>query len=122
SDYVFRMGGEEFLVLLPNTNREQAFIRANNWCTRFAAIKIPLENDTVCATFSAGLSIYTANDDSIDTLIDMADKALYKAKESGRNRVECQENALADLATVVDMHAKRKSNAEKTNEAGKVDG
>lgn len=121
SDFVFRMGGEEFLVLLPNTNREQAFIRANNWCTRFAAIKIQLEDDTVCATFSAGLSIYTAGDDSIDTLIDMADKALYKAKESGRNRVECQDDASADLATVVDMNAKRKNNTEKANEAGKGD-
>ncbi|NMM27413.1 MAG: diguanylate cyclase [Glaciimonas sp.] len=88
SDYVFRMGGEEFLVLLPNTSREQAFIRANHWCSRFAAIKISLEDDIVSATFSAGISIYTADTDSIDSLIDLADKALYKAKESGRNRVE----------------------------------
>ncbi|MGV8892945.1 MAG: histidine kinase N-terminal 7TM domain-containing diguanylate cyclase [Burkholderiaceae bacterium] len=113
SDFVFRMGGEEFLVLLPNTNREQAFIRANNWCTRFAAIKIPLENNTVCATFSAGLSIYTANDDSIDTLIDLADKALYKAKETGRNRVECAQATQIDAPSIVNTKAKAKAKTKR---------
>lgn len=94
SDYVFRMGGEEFLVLLPNTSREQAFIRASNWCKKFAAIKIQLDDDTVSATFSGGIAIYPDDSDSINLLLDLADKALYKAKEAGRNRIECDQSDL----------------------------
>lgn len=89
SDYVFRMGGEEFLILLPHTSREQALIRASTWCTKFAAFKIPLEEDTISVTFSAGIAIFPADADSIDILINLADKALYQAKEGGRNRVAC---------------------------------
>lgn len=89
SDYAFRMGGEEFLILLPNTSREQAFLRASNWCARFGASKIPLEDDSITVTFSAGIAIFPADADSIDVLINLADKALYRAKEAGRNRVAC---------------------------------
>lgn len=131
SDYVFRMGGEEFLVLLPNTSREQAFIRASTWCARFAAIKIPLEEETVCATFSAGIAIYPADADRIDTLLDLADKALYKAKAAGRNRVECDQVAPdddhADLVQhcsvspfIANPKVKRKQNADTASEDGKV--
>ncbi|MEO6353784.1 MAG: histidine kinase N-terminal 7TM domain-containing protein [Oxalobacteraceae bacterium] len=94
SDYVFRMGGEEFLVLLPNTSREQAFIRASNWCKKFAAIKIQLDDDTVSATFSGGIAIYPDDSECINLLLDLADKALYKAKEAGRNRIECDQSDL----------------------------
>lgn len=131
SDYVFRMGGEEFLVLLPNTSREQAFIRADNWCAKFAAIKILLEEETVCATFSAGIAIYPVDADSIDTLIGLADKALYKAKEAGRNRVESdcatQDDADADpvqncsvFPLIANPKANRKQNAGTASEAGKA--
>ncbi|WP_025918141.1 histidine kinase N-terminal 7TM domain-containing protein [Herminiimonas sp. CN] len=89
SDYVFRMGGEEFLILLPNTSAEQAFIRAGNWCAKFATINIPLEENTISATFSAGIAVFPSAADSIDTLLNLADKALYQAKAAGRNRVEC---------------------------------
>lgn len=131
SDYVFRMGGEEFLVLLPNTSREQALIRASTWCARFADIKISLEQEAVCATFSAGIAIYPADADGIDMLLDLADKALYKAKANGRNRVECDQVALDDDHVDLVQHcsvspfianpkAKRKQNAGTASEAGKA--
>lgn len=89
SDHAFRMGGEEFLILLPNTSREQALIRANSWCARFGAARIPIEDESITVTFSAGIAISPADAGSIDVLINLADKALYQAKEAGRNRVAC---------------------------------
>jgi len=64
-------------------------IRASTWCTKFAAFQIPLEDEAISVTFSAGIAIFPADAESIDILINLADKALYQAKESGRNRVTC---------------------------------
>jgi diguanylate cyclase len=87
-DMVARYGGEEFAVLLPNTDSDGA-IRALNkvrrraeetrWQSNGAAQHVP--------TFSAGVSLYKPGE-SANAFIERADKALYRAKRLGRNRIE----------------------------------
>ena len=87
-DMVARYGGEEFAVLLPNTDSDGA-VRALNkvkrrasetrWHTNGAVSDVP--------TFSAGVSLYKPGE-SASAFIERADKALYRAKRHGRNRIE----------------------------------
>lgn len=87
-DMVARYGGEEFAVLLPNTDSDGT-IRALNkvrrragetrWQTNGTALDVP--------TFSAGVSLYKPGE-SAGAFIERADKALYRAKRLGRNRIE----------------------------------
>ncbi len=88
SDVCARFGGEEFVVLLPNTNLEGAKILAER--IRSTVAKNPVEHGSnlVLFTVSVGVSQYRKSVQSIDELIKEADIALYRAKEGGRNRVE----------------------------------
>jgi diguanylate cyclase (GGDEF)-like protein len=81
SDIIIRFGGEEFLVVLPNTNIDNAEILANKICTHFNNL-----NKEVHFTVSIGIAEYK-NNNSIDDLISEADKCLYLAKENGKNQV-----------------------------------
>jgi diguanylate cyclase (GGDEF)-like protein len=87
-DMVARYGGEEFAVLLPNTDSDGT-IRALNKVRRRAAETRWQTNGTVAAvpTFSAGVSLYKPGE-SAGAFIERADKALYRAKRLGRNRIE----------------------------------
>lgn len=87
-DMVARYGGEEFAVLLPNTDREgatRAFIKVQNKSQE--TFLIYEGNHIKVSTFSAGLAIYNPGE-SLESLIERIDKALYKAKRAGRNRIE----------------------------------
>jgi diguanylate cyclase (GGDEF)-like protein len=88
SDICVRFGGEEFVVLLPNTNLEGARVLAERIRTTVA--KNPVEHGSIVIVFtvSIGISQYRKGMQSIDELIKEADIALYSAKEGGRNRVE----------------------------------
>jgi len=81
SDILVRFGGEEFLLLLPNTNIDNAEILANKICTHFNK-----SSNEVHFTVSIGISEYK-NNNSIDNLINEADQCLYLAKENGKNQV-----------------------------------
>ncbi len=87
-DMVARYGGEEFAVLLPNTDSDGT-IRALNKVKRRAAETRWQSNGTVAdvPTFSAGVSLYKPGE-STTAFIERADKALYRAKRLGRNRIE----------------------------------
>jgi diguanylate cyclase (GGDEF)-like protein len=87
-DMVARYGGEEFSVLLPNTDSDGA-IRALNKVMRRANETRWQANGTISdvPTFSAGVSIYKPGE-SATAFIERADKALYRAKRLGRNRIE----------------------------------
>jgi len=87
-DMVARYGGEEFAVLLPNTDSDGT-IRALNKVRRRANETRWQSNGTVSdvPTFSAGVSLYKPGE-SAGAFIERADKALYRAKRLGRNRVE----------------------------------
>jgi diguanylate cyclase len=87
-DMVARYGGEEFAVLLPNTDADGA-IRALNKVRRRAAETRWQSNGTVAQapSFSAGVSLFKPGE-SASAFIERADKALYRAKRLGRDRIE----------------------------------
>ncbi|MBT8116548.1 MAG: diguanylate cyclase [Gammaproteobacteria bacterium] len=87
-DMVARYGGEEFAVLLPNTDSDGT-VRALNKVRRRANETRWQINGTVAdvPTFSAGVSLYKPGESS-GAFIERADKALYRAKRLGRNRIE----------------------------------
>ncbi len=81
ADYVFRYGGEEFLVVLPETDLDRA-------CEAAERLRKAVEAEAGGVTISLGVASLTESLQEKDQLIDAADKALYRAKENGRNRVE----------------------------------
>ena len=86
SDFVGRYGGEEFLLLLPDTGRDQAAIVAEKVRAAVAGLGLSEINQPV----TASLGVAAVPDDAADadTLVRAADRALYAAKGNGRNRVE----------------------------------
>ena len=84
SDAVFRIGGEEFALLLPNADALQATLRVQGLRQGLQALALPLVGAGV--TFSAGIAACEAGDDMLDPLLRRADEALYLAKAGGRNR------------------------------------
>jgi diguanylate cyclase (GGDEF)-like protein len=88
SDICARFGGEEFVVLLPNTNLEGARVLAERIRTTVAKNTVEHGSIVIVFTVSIGISQYRKGMQSIDELIKEADSALYRAKEGGRNRVE----------------------------------
>lgn len=87
-DIASRFGGEEFMVLLPSATLETAWQRAEQ--IRIAVSKLPFDflPKRSSITISIGISLLdTANENPIDKAYMDADKALYSAKSSGRNRV-----------------------------------
>lgn len=90
SDRVFRYGGEEFTVLLPNAPEEAALAVAARILESIRHLGIPHPSSPVAPvlTVSIGVSVRDPEDDLSDAqLVDRADKALYQAKSTGRNRV-----------------------------------
>lgn len=86
SDSFARWGGEEFLLLLPQTDMQGAEEVAERCRQAFA--NSPVEGvGTVTASF--GVVSYTEEDDSLEHLLKRADDALYRAKRQGRDRVSC---------------------------------
>jgi diguanylate cyclase (GGDEF)-like protein len=84
-DMVFRMGGEEFLILLPHTRDDYALRRIDDWRSRFASSAIEHEGRTLATTFSAGVAVFPDDAGTMTELLQRADAALYRAKASGRN-------------------------------------
>jgi diguanylate cyclase (GGDEF)-like protein len=93
-DIVCRYGGEEFLVVLPNVNAEIAFQIAERWRRIFLGTTMPFEYIDAKATISCGISEFPADGNTSQELISSADKALYCAKQTGRNQVLIWQNEL----------------------------
>lgn len=88
SDMVFRYGGEEMAIILPNTDFDHAVSAAQKICEKIATTPFHLNAKvTVNVTISLGGSTYPQHGITPTELIEYADKGLYKAKESGRNQV-----------------------------------
>ena len=86
-DAVYRYGGEEFLVLLPEQSLESATLAAERLRTAVEGLAIPHPAGGV-VTVSAGVAGLNDPQCHPDEVFELADQALYRAKEGGRNRVE----------------------------------
>jgi diguanylate cyclase (GGDEF)-like protein len=87
TDYICRYGGEEFLVLLPQTDEEGAANWAERVRTSIADQVIQVNGKSLRMTISFGVAEKLADTANSERLIDLADQALLIAKHSGRNRV-----------------------------------
>ena len=85
-DVIARFGGEEFVILLPETSVEAAFQTMTRLQRELTKHFFMHENEKLLITFSAGVALRVPNEDQA-TLIGRADKAMYQAKQSGKNRV-----------------------------------
>jgi diguanylate cyclase (GGDEF)-like protein/PAS domain S-box-containing protein len=86
-DLVGRVGGEEFLVVCPDSSLEDTVVVAERIRTVINGEEIGDGVNKVKVALSAGVTMLNAKDDSADKVFSRADTALYKAKEEGRNRV-----------------------------------
>ncbi len=85
SDFLARFGGEEFVVLMPETDIESAVIAAEKLRAAVEKCQFHYQNAQVSITVSAGLA-QLRKDDSSESLFKRADAAMYRAKEAGRNQ------------------------------------
>lgn len=86
-DIPSRIGGEEFAVLLPETSAEEAVVFAERLRADLAALEVPHRGRTIRFSCSFGVAARTEDVAILDTLLQRADEALYRAKDDGRNRV-----------------------------------
>lgn len=85
TDVLFRIGGEEFLLMLPGLDAQQAFARVECLREKFAATAVHTRVGAMTVFFSAGLACRREHGDELDELMQAADSALYQAKREGRN-------------------------------------
>ncbi|AMJ60035.1 hypothetical protein AXW83_06745 [Bosea sp. PAMC 26642] len=88
TDLFARIGGEEFVALLVGTDKAGALLVAERLRSSIAESSIRTSAGSIRVTASVGLAAVTMKDRSVTSSLRRADKALYRAKESGRNRVE----------------------------------
>ena len=86
-DHLFRWGGEEFLVVLPNTKLEAALYIAERLREAITRIPIQISSRELNVTASFGVTRKDENTPDLETLVARADQAMYVAKHLGRNRV-----------------------------------
>jgi diguanylate cyclase (GGDEF)-like protein len=88
TDLCARYGGEEMAFILPETDARGAMVIAERVRAAVAAAQHPTESGNIRVTVSVGVATSPADGDSPEALLEAADKALYRAKQAGRNRVE----------------------------------
>jgi len=86
-DIMGRYGGEEFVVMLPETNLTSACVMAERLRSQVASMRVGSDRGVVSITISIGVAGFDGKTEiDLDTLLNRADQALYRAKGSGRNR------------------------------------
>ncbi len=90
-DQIFRFGGEEFVVILPESTAEEARQKIEGFRRHVESYRFPQVEQI---TFSAGLCAIRSHD-YVTTILDHADKALYYAKDNGRNQLQCYDALMA---------------------------
>jgi len=91
-DSVYRIGGEEFVVMVPECQVGNAITIGNRYRKAIEEVEVPLEAGTLKVTASVGVAVSSSNAKaSLESVLIEADSQLYKAKKTGRNRVCCLE-------------------------------
>ncbi|WP_299660559.1 diguanylate cyclase [uncultured Psychromonas sp.] len=95
TDYIARFGGEEFALLLPEINQQQAQFVLNKLRDRIKAITFRFKEENLIITISVGFTTLVSSDDQ-DEAFERADTALYQAKAEGKDRVIFIEKTATD--------------------------
>lgn len=85
TDFLARFGGEEFIMLLPGTEEKETLKLVNDLREKVAGCGFKYKGEAVDITVSCGISVFKEGD-VLESVFERADKALYKAKENGRNQ------------------------------------
>ena len=88
TDMVFRYGGEEFAVIITETPKEKAIVPLERLRKAVEEYPFSYNSQNINITISIGISEVCENITTVHQLFDDADKALYKAKENGRNQIQ----------------------------------
>ncbi len=86
-DFAGRIGGEEFGMILLDTDKAGAIMVSERICSRISQEKIRVFDENIGVTGSVGVATYPSNTIYMDLLAEIADKALFRAKASGKDRV-----------------------------------
>jgi diguanylate cyclase (GGDEF)-like protein len=97
-DVLARLGGEEFVVLLPDTDKQSAMMIAQRLRETIGSLRINCGHGFLSVTASLGIALFR-NDDTLETALRRADRALYTAKLAGRNNV-MQESCFQQLPAI----------------------
>ncbi len=110
ADMVARYGGEEFAIILPATDDGAARVLAERILTGVAARAIPHATSTVAPVVTVSIGVATIDFDRVEpaeglraaqqTVVELADAALYGAKGAGRNRIVCVRRSIHDIGSV----------------------
>ena len=91
ADIIGRYGGEEFIVALPETDRAHSLMVAERLRERVEKINLDCSQGQVRVTLSVGVAQFNGLEDSLEKMIERADRGMYVAKQAGRNRVSLYE-------------------------------
>ena len=87
NDFIGRWGGDEFVLILPDTELKQATLIAERLCDDISKLKVTVDSGCLSFSVSIGVSSLSAHTDNVDVLFADADRALYQAKHQGKGRV-----------------------------------
>ncbi|MCU0714303.1 MAG: GGDEF domain-containing protein [Pirellula sp.] len=105
-DVICRIGGEEFVIVLPGTNADAAALASERLRTAIESASFPFHNKIIPVTVSIGVTAACASDTK-ETMLKRADEALYAAKRSGRNRCFIMDSTSSRCDHVLDKQRSR---------------
>jgi len=119
---VGRYGGDEFMVLMRSSNKEQALAYADHLMekTRGAEIRVPGQDTPLRLTISGGLAMHPYDGQSATELICAADHALYEAKRRGRNQTVLAQSLRSEGAILAEQEGDRETTNSPIGSGGAI--